>query len=85
MHHTFRLELLDADGNASRPPTTPLGPDVSARYHPAVLEKLKKLFKGSSKKSSVDMTQERAAAQEQAEELTPGHSDRAAQIGIGPH
>jgi hypothetical protein len=47
-----------------------------------VLERLKKLFKGSSKKSSEKMTQERAAAQEQAEELTPGHSDRAAQIGM---
>jgi hypothetical protein len=61
-------------------------PDVSARYHQAVLEKLKKLFKGSSKKSSEKMTQERAAAQEQAEESTPGHSDRAAQIGMfSPH
>jgi hypothetical protein len=47
-----------------------------------VLDKLKKLFKGSSKKSSEKMTQERATAQEQAEELTPGHSDRAAQIGM---
>jgi hypothetical protein len=47
-----------------------------------VLEKLKELFKGSPKKSSEQMTQERTAAQEQAEELTPGHSDRAAQIGM---
>lgn len=50
-----------------------------------MLEKLRKLFKGWSKKSSENMTQERAAAQEQAEELTPGHSDRATQIGMfGP-
>jgi SepF-like predicted cell division protein (DUF552 family) len=47
-----------------------------------MLDKLKKLFKGSSKKSSEQMTQERAEAQERAEELTPGHSDRAAQIGM---
>jgi hypothetical protein len=47
-----------------------------------VLEKLKKLFNGSSKDSSEKMTQERAAAQEKAEELTPGHSDRATQIGM---
>ena len=47
-----------------------------------MLEKLKKLFKGSSKESSEKMTQERVAAQEQAEELTPGHTERAAQIGM---
>lgn len=51
-----------------------------------MLEKLKNLFNGSSKKSSEKMTQERAAVQEQAEESTPGHSDRAAQIGMfTPH
>jgi len=51
-----------------------------------VLQNLKKLFNGSSKESSEKMTQERAAAQEQAEELTPGHADRAAQIGMfSPH
>lgn len=47
-----------------------------------MLAKLKKLFKGSSKDASEKMTLERAAAQEQAEELTPGHSDRATQIGM---
>jgi hypothetical protein len=51
-----------------------------------MLEKLKKLFKGSSKEASEKMTRDRAAAQEQAEESTPGHSDRAAQIGMfTPH
>jgi hypothetical protein len=47
-----------------------------------MLEKLKKLFKPWSKKSSEQMTQERAEAQEQAEELDPGHSNQAGQIGM---
>ena len=43
---------------------------------------LKKLFKPWPKKSSERMTEDRADAQDKAEELTPGHSDRAAQIGM---
>jgi hypothetical protein len=43
---------------------------------------LRKVFRPWSKRSSEKMTAERASDQERAEELTPGHSDRAGQIGV---
>jgi hypothetical protein len=43
---------------------------------------LKKIFRPWSKRASDKMTAERARDQEQAEELTPGHADRAGQIGV---
>jgi hypothetical protein len=51
-------------------------------YDLGMLDKLKKLFKRSSKEPSEGMAQKRADAKDRAEELTPGHSDRAAQIGM---
>src|SRR5687767_7235523 len=62
------------------------------RIRPMIRDLLKKLFGPSSKKQSDrfeevsdesrDMDDVRAEAQDQAEELIPGHSDRAASIGI---
>jgi hypothetical protein len=45
-----------------------------------LLEKLRSLFDDDG--ASERMTEERAEAQDQAEELTPGHSDQATQIGM---
>jgi hypothetical protein len=43
---------------------------------------LKKIFRPWSRKSSERMDDARAEQREQVEELTPGHSDRATQIGV---
>jgi len=43
---------------------------------------LKKLLRPWSKQASERMTNERLTEREQAEELTPGHSDRGTQAGI---
>jgi hypothetical protein len=43
---------------------------------------LKKIFRPWSKKSSERIGEARGEAHDKAEELTPGHSDRAGQIGV---
>jgi hypothetical protein len=43
---------------------------------------LKKIFRPWSRKSSERMDETRDQAHDRAEELTPGHSDRAGQIGV---
>jgi hypothetical protein len=49
-----------------------------------LLEKVRSLFDDGG--ASERMTQEREEAQDEAEEQIPGHSDRAAQIGMfTPH
>jgi hypothetical protein len=45
-----------------------------------LLEKVRSLFDDGG--ASERMTEERADAQEEAEELKPGHSDQATQIGM---
>ena len=47
-----------------------------------VRELLKKVFRPSSKKPGKRMGEVRGEARDKAEALTPGHSDRAAQIGV---
>ena len=43
---------------------------------------LKKIFRPWSKRASERMGETRVEQREEAEELTPGHSDRATQIGV---
>jgi hypothetical protein len=43
---------------------------------------VKKIFRPWSKNASRRVSEERAEQREDAEELTPGHSDRATQIGV---
>ena len=45
-----------------------------------LLEKLRSLFDDGG--ASERMTKDRGEQQEEAEEMTPGHSDRAGQIGM---
>ena len=45
-----------------------------------ILDKIRSLF--DDRGASERMTEERADAQEEAEELRPGHSDQATQIGM---
>ena len=45
-----------------------------------LLEKLRSLF--DDRGASERMTEERAEAQDETEELTPGHSEQATQIGM---
>ena len=59
----------------------PPGPDpYHSRMIRKLLEKIRSLFDDGG--ASERMTKDRGEQQEEAEALTPGHSDRAGQIGM---